>query len=169
MAKNPAGVTRGSWLNRSGCWGAVTAVGKHNSRDFASLLVFPLTEKVLISLPWGSKLRTWWKPTPQNSRNAGALGPQTCGTHGTATPPEGKPCPLLLALRDHLEKKNSGFIPLWCAEKRLDGVCLENNDFPPLPWAILGVSFSSPVYLSWKTTNIPEDVAPTDEGTTFLH
>lgn len=82
---------------------------------------------------------------------------------------DGKPCPLLLGLKDHLEKKKLGFIPLWCAGKSLDGVCLENEDFPPLPWAIFGISYSSPVYLSWKTTNILEDVAPTDEGTTFLH
>lgn len=40
------------------------------SRDFASLFVFSLTEKVLIFLPWGSKLRTRWKPTTRSSLNA---------------------------------------------------------------------------------------------------
>lgn len=88
--------------------------------------------------------------------------------HGIAAPLEGKPCPLLLGLKDHLEKKNSGFIPLWCAEKSLDGVCFENKDSPPLPWVIFGISYSSPVYLSWKITNILEDVALTHEGITIL-
>lgn len=75
-----------------------------------------------------------------------------------------------LALKITWKRKSlKGFIPLWCAEKSLDGVCLENKDFPPLPWAIFGISYSSPVYLSWKITNILEDVALTDEGITFLH
>lgn len=74
-----------------------------------------------------------------------------------------------LALKITWKRKNGDLYPCGVLKKGLGGVCLENKDFPPLPWAVFGISYFSPVYLFWKITNILEDLALTGEGITFLH
>lgn len=78
-----------------------------------------------------------------------------------------------LALKITWKRKSRDLYPcgvLWGVWKKVwMGFVLKTKISLPCHGQFFGISYSSPVYLSWKTTNILEDVALTDEGITFLH
>lgn len=178
MAKNPAGLTRGSWLNRSGCWGAVTAVGKHNSPEILLHFRFFFNWESPNFSALGIQIEDMVKANPMELPKCRGAGGSDLWDSADATQhqnPAGGQNPALcyLALKITWKRKSRDLYPcgvLWGVWKKVwMGFVLKTKISLPCHGQFFGISYSSPVYLSWKTTNILEDVALTDEGITSLH